>query len=36
MRADSGASLYEKTHPHLHDIERNFMLYGRGILIVHS
>ena len=36
MRGDSGASLYENTHPHLHDTERNFMLYGGGILIVRS
>ena len=35
-RADSGVSLYGKTHPHLHDTERDFMLCGGGILIVHS
>ena len=36
MRADSGASLSENTHRHLHDKKRNFMLYGGGTLIVHS
>jgi hypothetical protein len=35
MPADSGASLYENTHLHLHDTERSCMLYGGGILIVH-
>ena len=36
MRADGCAPLCEITHPHLHDTERNFILYGGGILIVHS